>query len=163
MKAPIEGVIEAPAPPAPESKPNTELDERYTQLARREKAIRTEALRLKQQKEELEGKLKQAPSPDAWKTRLKSDLMGALAEAGMSYEEASQALLNTQPESHTVAQLKAEIAALKGEVTQKLSKYDEHTQKSYDRALGQYKRDIAIAVEAQQDDFEMIHTVSQTK
>jgi hypothetical protein len=163
-KAPITGTIEesVQSPSSQQEvqapKPNTELDDRFATLARREKAIRTEAQRIAQEKAAWEAQRSQAPAPDAWKGRAKTDLMGMLAEAGVSYEEASQAFLNTTPESATIQRLQAQIAELKGEVTSKLGKFDEHTKQSYDRALNQYKRDIDIAISSRQDDFEMIHT-----
>lgn len=83
--------------------------------------------------------------------RLKSDPLGVLLEAGVTYEQLAEAVLSSQDSSQLNA-LKAEISALKGDFDKKLTDRDAQAEQ---QVLAEMKRE-ATALVAQGDDFELV-------
>lgn len=166
MKAPVEGI-----PPVQDSaqttsqasqvEPKVNQDaERFNQLARKEKSLRAQARQLQEQKRQLdEMQYKAQSQQDDWKPRLKTDLVGLLAEAGMTHEEAANALLNARPEDMQMRQLKAEIQSLRDAQNKTVSEAEASQKRAYDQAVKQLTREVNILVGSN----EAFETIQATK
>lgn len=138
------------------------LSKQYAILARKEKAFRAQKMQLEQsikaredavaaKEAELQGK---SSSFDESKyiprDRLKDDLMGVLAESGVSYDDITNAVLN-QPKrdpymDSVIGELKKEIQALKGDLEGTKKSSVEQQQQAYQSAVAQIKRDATNLV-----------------
>lgn len=160
-----EETIEQVAAPVEPAKPvDTPESRRFAQLARQEKALRAEAQRIKQQEQSIrqreeaikakESSFNQQPQVDMTKyiprDMLKQDALSVLAEAGVSYEELTQQLINQTPRDprteQAMAELRNEIKALKqqNEESQK-SQVEQQTQ-AYQSAVRQIETDVKALV-----------------
>ncbi len=149
MKAPIEGVPPVAEPQAPA--PVEPKDERFEQLARKEKALRAQARQLQQEKQQIEALKAQKPqTDDSWKTRLKTDLAGMLAEAGLSHEEFAGNMMNVQPMDVNTKRLETRIAELESKLNKTAEDMNSGQQKAYDQAIKQVTRDINLLVDAEE-------------
>ena len=121
--------VETPA--ATETKPDP-LSSQYALLARKEKQIRAQAqsiqaerAALKAKELELEAHYKSQLETEkaAWKASLKSNPLAGITEAGLTYDELTQALLNPQNQqadisnSPIVRELQAKLKALEEKQT----------------------------------------------
>lgn len=148
-----EPVAEEPKAPTPQE---LEAKQRYEALARREKALRLQAQKQEQAIKAREDAIAQREAAIAAKDaeyksnyiskdRFKADPLQALADAGASYEEITQAILNQTPkdprvEAH-ISRLEAKLAAL--EAANEEAKVSQKTaqQQQYDAAVNQIKAD----------------------
>src|SRR5258708_3199441 len=114
----IEQALQQPAAPvegaaAPSQEPSKADSERFEQLAKREKAIRTEAKRLQEMKRQYEiAKPVEAPKYD-----LRAELQKAVEQGSITGDELSQYALSQMsqsPESTMIRQLQAKIVELEG-------------------------------------------------
>lgn len=136
---------------APEAAAPPKVDaERYAQLSRREKAIRTESLRLKQEKQALEeekAKRQGYMSAEEYKQRFMSDP----TSLGFSSEELSSVTMqqmNADPRDAAIAELRRELNALKGGVDETKNAVQASQQKAVDQALKQISREVSLLVES---------------
>jgi hypothetical protein len=135
-----------------------EVSKHYEKLIRQEKAIRAKEAAIKQREAELKAKeesLNATPKIDQSsyidKNRLKSDPLSVLAEAGLSYEELTNQLLNSTPRDPrvdaTINELKAEIEQLR-KSNEKSSKYqEEQQQQAYQAAVKQIEIDTQSLID----------------
>ena len=134
------------ATPAPKQAP--ELDPKFADLARKEKAIRSKAQALKAQEEALKAR----EASYIPKDQLAKDPLAALAQAGYSQEAIAELLLKGQqpkdPMGDTIQALKAEIEALK-------KSQDDQTTSTYKQAITQIKKDAEKLV-ASSPEFETV-------
>lgn len=162
MKAPVEGVQPTAdittqnGDNAPKVNPDAE---RFAQLARKEKALRIQARQMQEQKKAFEEQQAKIQPQQDWKPRLKTDLIGMLAEAGLTHEEAANALLNSRPEDVQLRSLKAEIQALKDAQTKTVSDVEASQKKAYDQAVKQLTREVTLLV----DGNDAYETIKATK
>ena len=150
--------VEAPETPA---EPKSEIDPRMAQLARRERALRAKAQQQEQafkareaalavREAELSSKDQTYKSGYIPKDLLKTSPLQALAEAGLSYDEITQAVLNQQPTDPrveaTISRLEAKIKQLEeaGEEGKKNSATQQ--QAAYEAAVKQIKADVSKLV-----------------
>lgn len=143
---------EAPAtePASEEQKP---LSSQYAQLARREKALRFQAQKLKAEQSAFQAEKAKgltAPPQPAFdeskyiaKDRLSQDPLTTLLQAGVSYDQITQLMLNQpqmDPGTRTVIdELKAEIKALRGETDGVKKSYETQQAESYKQAVNQIR------------------------
>lgn len=162
---------------APKKIEDPALSRQFAQLAQQEKALRQKAFKQEQVFKAREAELKakeqsftQQPKEDMSKyisrDMLKNDALTALAEAGVSYEELTQQILNQQPAdprmNATISKLEAKIAALEqGVETTKKSQADQQSQ-AYQAAVKQIEIDVKHLVHTDPS-FEAIKTAKATK
>lgn len=142
------------------------LSARFAQLARREKAQRDQALKLKADKDALERERavldaikSERSSEQTIKQRLQSkkpqDVLGVLAELGLSYDQIAEAALANEtersPESRMVEELKREIQEMKDAQSNYLKQQQEAQQKQYENALNQLREEAKQLVESNPD------------
>jgi len=165
----------------PKATPKVEQDpalsRQFAQLARQEKALRAkvqqqeQAIRareeaLKAREEAISAKDQQYSQGYIQRDTLKQDPLSVLAEAGISYDELTQQILNQQPidprVNSTINQLKQQIQELKAanEESRK-SSADQQTQ-AYQAAVKQIELDVRSLV-ANDPNFETIKSTRSTK
>jgi hypothetical protein len=141
--ATTEGAVEATQPLSPQ----------MAAIRREKRALQLERQAFEQEKAESQAKATQASGID--RARLKSEPLRVLLEEGVTYEQLTEAILadpnNTQPE---IQALKAEIAALKGDVTKQLTDRDAQAEQA---VLAEMRRE-ADRLAADGEDFELIRT-----
>lgn len=145
--APIEAKTEAPAKPA---EPSKEDQERFAQLAKREKAIRTEARRLEALKKEIEVK-EQARQPLVFD---KSAFLKDPSKFGLSNDELSNvvlASLNQDPQAQRIQQLEAQILELKGLTEKTTQSIQDQQNTAYQQAVKQISREVESLVGSSED------------
>jgi outer membrane murein-binding lipoprotein Lpp len=154
--------VETPA--APEATPEQPkakedpLSSQYATLARKERALRAQIQQFKadQAKYQAERDAYKQPEIDLSKyidrERLKSDPLAVFADAGLSYDELTQAILsqsNVQTDPRVNAQLarmEAEIKAAREEAKALRDAQDNNQKQSYQQALNQIKGEASKLV-----------------
>lgn len=153
---------------APPAKVEDPLSSQYAQLARKEKALRVQAQQVKAQNDALaarEAAIKAKESEyqgDSYipKDRLSTDTLRVLEEAGISYEQLTQEMLNApSPEARqqatVIAKLEAKIAALEEGQNKVAKTFEDSQQNAYNQAVTQLKNEAKQMVYATAD-FETI-------
>lgn len=145
---------EAPSIPdateAPADEATQPLSPQYAALAKQRRALQVKEREIAEREKALQSQSGTQPAGlDV--ARLKSDPLGVLLEAGVTYEQLTEAVLSSQDTAH-ISALKAEIAALKGDFEKKLTDRDSQQEQ---QALAQMRREATNLV-AQGDDFEMV-------
>lgn len=160
IETPPESVV---ATPVPEKKDDF-LSPKFAALARQEKQIRAATQKLKAEKDAFEAEKNARLNGYIPKERLKTDFLGALQEAGTSYDEATQALLNA-PQGQvdpTVRALQAQVQELTSKLSQ-FTKSQEETQTSaYKQAVDTIRHKVKGLIEANPE-FEAIKALDQTE
>lgn len=152
--APTEPVAPVPAEAlAPQSKPEPEkLSPQFSALARKEKALRLEAQKIKLEREALkEEQSKLKSSEYIPKTRLNSEFLQVLAEAGITHDQAANFLLNGQgkpQQDPMVSKLLARIEELENKTNKVETEFKDNQSKAYDQAVTQIRRDAKILVDS---------------
>lgn len=150
------------------------LSSQYAQLARREKALRLQAQQLKQSKAAFEAEKakglntpSQQPAFDESKyiakDKLSQDPLTTLLQAGVSYDQITQLMLN-QPQvdpgtRSMIDELKAEIKALRGETDGVKKTYENQQAESYKQAVNQIRLETKNLIESDSS-FEAIKATS---
>lgn len=151
--------------------PEEPLSSQFAVLARKEKALRAkvqaqeaaikqreELLRLKE--ESIKSKEAEYASKYISKDKLTQDTLTALGEAGLSYDDITQLMLN-QPspekaaETQYLKKLEAKIAALENGQNETKKSFEEQQQQSYKQAVEQIKSETKNLV-ISDSNFEMI-------
>ena len=162
-----EAVEQTPAKPV-----ETPASSQMAILARKERALRAKAQQqdqaYKQREEALRAREAAVNAKDQEyqsgyisKQRIKQDLLGVMAEEGLSYDELTQQLINQQPENPRV---KAELNRLHEQnkrLEDKLSKWEASAQENqtnaYKSAINQIRSDVAALVKQDPETYEAIH------
>lgn len=147
---------------AVEQEPKTDpLSSQYALLARKEKAMRAKAQQQEQamkaredalaaKERELSSKQPQDLSSYIPKDMLKTNTLKALAEAGVSYDEITQQMLNTNPTDPRtevlISKLEAKIAALEKANETSQENMTKQQQSAYDAAIKQIRQDATTLV-----------------
>ena len=144
---------EAPSS-APEASGTKEdlLSPKFAALARREKAIRAEKRQFEQDREKFQSEREQMKKEledyRARMTRLTQDPYSVLMEQGVTADQAAALMMNQpDPQSQTIQQLKAELAALKGEQTNAQKRVEEQQAQQYEQAKKQIRNDVKLLVD----------------
>lgn len=152
--APIEApALSNPAPTSDVVEPVTEetkpLSPQFAALARQKRALQQERQALDREKAEIA----QAKTGGVDLARLKSDPLGVLLENGVGYDQLTEAVLaNQNGYNPEIAALKAELAALKGEVKDTFTEKEAQAEQA---ALAEMRREASSLI-AQGDDFELV-------
>jgi hypothetical protein len=142
----------------------------YAQLAKQERALRAKAQQQEQQFKQREAALQAREAEAQQKSeinqkgfisleRLKNDPLGAMSEAGVSYDEVAQQIINpskVDPRLQaTIDALKAEIADLKKSTDEGREAMTRQQQEAYNTAVKQIETDVRNLVTADPN-FELI-------
>lgn len=152
----------APAATKTEEKKDDFLSPKFAALARQEKQIRAERQRLKDEREAFEREKEARLNGYIPKDKFKADPFSALQEAGTSYDELTQAFLNS-PQGQvdpTVRALQSELAQVRSELSQFKQKQDESQSTAYKQAIETVRRNVTGLVE-KSSDFETIKALGQ--
>ena len=156
-------------PEAP--KEDTALSKQFAQLARQERALRAKAQAQEQawkakeqaiQAREAELSAKDNKYQDyISRDQLKNDPLAVLTQAGISYDDVVQQVLNQAPKDPrveaTISRLEAKIQALEAQNEQATKTYQENQTQQYQAAVKQIKVDATNLVKSDPN-FEIIRT-----
>lgn len=135
---------------APADEATQPLSPQFAAIAKARRALQVKEREIAEREKALKAQPSTQPGGiDA--ARLKTDPLGVLLEAGVTYEQLTEAVLSSQDATQINA-LKAEIAALKGDFDKKLTDRDEQ---QVQQALGQMRRE-ATSLVAQGEDYELV-------
>lgn len=170
-EAPVEAKEPAKAeeePKVPSPKEDPALSSHYANLARKEKALRAQIQAFKAEQAKWQTERDSAPKAPTFdeskyisKDRLAQSPLEALTEAGMSYDDITNAILNqsqiqTDPAIKAALQrLEAETKSAKEEAAAAKQLYADAQKQSYQNAINQISREVDGLVKAN-DTFEMI-------
>lgn len=144
IPATTEGATEAPEETQP-------LSPQFAALAKQRRALQLERQAFEREKAE---KGAAAPSGDAVTLAdLKRDPMGMIRKAGLTYDDLVTHVTNDSGNSSEISALKAEIAALKGDVDKRF--VDNKTQEEK-HALAAMSREATAIAAAAGDTFELV-------
>lgn len=167
------------APKAPEStdsKADSSLSAQYAQLARKEKAMRAEAQRLKAEKAQFDKERQEAlaPKPTIFdpdkhldRQKFQDDPLGALSDIGLTYDQIVQAQLNApSPEMLQLQKMlkaqAAEITELKNAQEGVKKTFEEQASNSYKQALNQISQEASKLIHSDPN-YETIKATRNTK
>lgn len=114
--------------------------ERFAQLARKEKALRAQARQLQEQQRAIQEQ--QAKAQSSWKDQLKTDPLAVLAEAGLTHDQIAEMLLNSRPDDIELKRIKAELKAIKDSQQDQFTKIQEQQKAAYEQAVKQVSREV---------------------
>ncbi len=132
------------------------LSAQYAQLARKEKALRTQAMQVKQQADAMaareaavqakEAELKGNPNFIP-KERLTADTLKVLEEAGIDYDQITQMALNApspeaRQQAQVIAKLEAKLAALEEGQKKAVTTFEENQKNQYNQAVNQITSEV---------------------
>lgn len=157
------GRIEIPPPPDPalpiaDASIDSAVDDatqplspQFAALAKQRRALQQEKQAFEREKAETAKAKQDVASVDL--ARLKSDPLGVLQEAGIGYEQLTEAVLaNQNGDNPKVRELEAKIAALEAGLDKKLADKDSQSEQA---ALAEMRKE-ANQISSQGDDFELI-------
>ncbi len=156
-----------------------EVQRRFAQIARQEKALRAKAhqqnLALKQREDALKAReaALEAPKPAQQdfsnyipKDRIKQDALGVLEEAGISWDDLTNQAINRAPTdirvTNTIARLEQKIAQLEEANQNSQKTYQEQQTAQYQAAIKQIKNDAKQLVYTDPE-FETIKSMNAVK
>lgn len=153
-----------PAAATPEEKKDDFLSPKFAALARQEKQNRAAAMKLKADREAFENEKKALLNGYVPKDRLKSSPLDALLEAGSSYDDLTQQLLNA-PQSAvdpTIRALQAELAELKRDQAATKKQAEDSQTTAYKQAVDTIRHKVKGLVDSNPE-FEMIKALDQSE
>lgn len=150
--APVEVTAEAPKA----------ADPLFDQMAKLEKQRRMQAKQFQTEKaawEAEKAQLLQKVQPDnSWKDKVKSDLIGSLAEAGLTYDEVLNTYANHTPMDQNMRLLQSKLQAMEDNQTKLMTQFTDSQKQNYTQAVKQIKAEVKQLVKAMPDDFEVINS-----
>lgn len=170
----LEAKIDDQKPPVEEPQKPAEdpaITKRFAQLAKQEQTLRAREQALKAREQALDTqKPPQQPQidPNKYITRdqLKQNALQYLSEAGVSYEELTNQLLNQSPIDHRtesmISELKAEIQSLRQANEESKKSYEEQQNNAYQAAVKQIESDVKHLV-SKDDTYEAIKSSNAHK
>lgn len=132
------------------------LSPQFAALARERRALQVKAREIADREKAFESKSQ--GSDQISKAKLKSDPLSVLMEAGVTYDELTQAILANQGSSEVTA-LKAELNAIKEGIDKKLTDRDQQQRQA---VLSEMTRDAKTLV-ATNDAYELIRVTNGVK
>ncbi len=174
----LDSSVETP-PPVEAKKPEQDpaLSRQFAKLAQQEKAMRARAQAAEQAVKAREAALTAREAELAAKDgvyqkdyiqrdQLKQDPLSILAEAGVSYEELTQQILNQQPQDPrtqaTISRMEAKIRELEAKAEQATKSSTEQQQQAYQAAVKQIEADAKKLVFTDPS-YETIKATNSTK
>lgn len=153
--------------PQAEQKPQpSEEDKRFMELARKEKMIRMRAKELADKERmltEKEQKFNEAPKvDDSWKSKLKEDPLALFNEAGVTYEDILNNLVNQDPNNVQLNQLRSYVKQQDEKLAAIQKQLEENQNNSYNQAVKQITNETQQLIKALPDDFEAINASGDT-
>lgn len=143
--------IEVPAAPL-EAPKQEALSPRFAQLARQQKAMRAQQLQVQKEREELKAKIADYETSYIPKTKLselaKNNPLGALEQMGITADEFTQALLNSNPQDAAIQKILQRIEAVENGQKQTLTNLELQQKQAYEQALTQIRNDLKLTAEA---------------
>lgn len=165
---------ETPKAVAPVEPPSSQM----AILARKERALRAKAQQQDQVYKAKEAALavreaaiaakdQEYSSQYISKQRIKQDLLGVMAEEGLSYDELTQQLINQQSENPYVKAQINKLAEQNRKLEEKIASFEKQSQEGqsaqYKAALTQIKSDVVALVKSEPDAYEMIARTNSTQ
>lgn len=153
----------AAATPVQEKKEDF-LSPKFAALARQEKQIQVGRQKLKAEKEAFEAEKQVRLNGYVPKDRLKSNTLAALEEAGVSYDDFTQQLLNA-PQGQvdpTVRALQAQVQELTSKLSQFTQKQEDNQSNAYKQAVDTIRHKVKGLIDTSPE-FEAIKTLDQTE
>lgn len=118
-------------------------------FARKEKQLRNMQIKMQQEKQALESKLKQYETDYIPRSKFKEDPMSVLNDAGISYEQLSEMVLNApNMNDPTTRALMNKIKALEDKQNQTVRQQEESTKAQYQQAVKQIGNEIKMLVDS---------------
>lgn len=152
------------APKAEETKPKAEepLSTQYAVLARKEKALRAQVQKFNSERDAFKAQqeaAKASPTPTfdeskyISKDRLSTDTLNALSDAGLTYEQITQLMLNPPPAQDPatrmhIQKLEAKLQALEDTQGKVQKTFEDQQTQSYKQALNQIRNEATQLVTA---------------
>jgi hypothetical protein len=155
--------VEAAATPTPEKKDDF-LSPKFAALARQEKQIRAANQKLKAEKEAFEAEKQARLNGYIPKDKLKSDPLAAFQDAGLSYDDVTQHLLNA-PQGQvdpTVRALQQQVQDLTSKLSQFTQKQEETQTTAYKQAVETIRHKVKGLVDSSPE-FEAIKALDQSE
>lgn len=153
------GSVETPEA-ATTQKSEEVLSPKFAALARKEKALRAQALaersKLDSERKALEAERAELEKVRSWQSKLKDDPFSVLNEAGLSYEELTNRLLNQPgPQDQALRDLQKKIQELEASQKQTLTQAEEAQKRQYEDVKKQIRNEVSLLVDGN-DTFELI-------
>jgi len=134
------------APVVEETKP---LSPQFAALAKAKRALQVKERELAQREEAL----KSAPAGEDWKANLKANPLSVLQDAGVTYEQLTEAILNSQNAPIDPNKLRSELKEeLKKEL---LNEFGTRDQQAEQQVLSEMKREV-LGLTSEGDDYQAI-------
>lgn len=154
--APVEGLV----PPqqeakTEETKEDAQLAKRLAAIAREQKSAREARRQVDAERKALANQTKELEDLRAWKAKFGQDPLSVLNEAGISYDQLTQSVLN-QPDPE-ITRLKQEIAAVKAANEKAVKQAEEQKTIQMTQALKQLSNETKKLVSADPDRFELLN------
>ncbi len=151
------------APEATAPKVDEALSPKFAVLARKEKALRTQAQQLKAQADALKARESEYQTSYISKSdlqkKLADDPVAFMNEHGLSWDQLTQSVLNQSPQDNQIKALKAEIEALKADQNTVKTTMSEQQTRAYDQAVNQIRNDAKMLVHSDPQ----FETIKETK
>lgn len=149
-----EPVATPSVPIAPKEQTPTESS--LALFARKERSLRQQANKNAEERKALE-EMKAQFKPDvSWKDRIKTDLAGMLAEAGLSHENVTQTLVDNSPSSLSERKLQAQVDALREELSGYKTQNDDTQKRAYNNAVEQMRGDAKTLISSDSEKYEFL-------
>ncbi len=128
------------------------LSPRFAALARQQKAFREQQKAFQAQKQlfetERQARQEEIEQAKSWKTKLTQDPLSAITEAGITYEQLTNAILN-QPSSQDLQYQKLfqEVQSLRQSQEQSSTRFEDLQKQQYEDAKKQIRNDVSMLVD----------------
>lgn len=154
----LKSALQEAATPPVEKPVDDALSPKFAILARKEKAMREHARQLEAEKQALEGAKAEIEQAKSWKTRLLQDPLSVMQEAGLTYDQLTNFILNQpKPEDMQFLKLQQELASQKVTQEQILNQIQQTEAQHVEQAKKLLRREIDLLVD-DGDSFEAIRT-----
>jgi len=173
-----EETVEQKAQVEVKPEPAKPVSEEWAKLARQEKAIRAKAQQQEQAFKQREAALLARESEAKSKSefnqkgyvsldRIKADILGVAQEAGISYDEIANQMLNpskVDPRTQSLLdKMQAKIDALEKSTSENSTRQTEAQQQAYNSAVRQIELDTKALIRSEPDIFEAINQTGSIK
>jgi hypothetical protein len=163
---PIPMPTQEPAAPTPPTEQPEKLSPQFAALARKEKALRMEAQKLKSEREAWIAEQKNS-KPDYAdyipKNRLKTEAIDVLLENGLTLDQIAQMTLSyNERQDPRYASLQAKIQELESKTNSFDSKFTEKEEKEREQAINQIRNEVKILIDSDEA-FETIKTTGRAE
>lgn len=137
-------------------------DPLFDQMAKLEKQRRMQAKQYQAEKaawETEKAQLLQKAQPDnSWKDRAKTDLIGMLAEAGLTYDEVLNTYVNHTPMDQNMRLLQSKLQGMEESQNKLINQFTETQKQNYTQAVKQIKTEVKQLVKSSPDDYEVVNS-----